>query len=192
MISVNSSSRQSQWAISYTQSDVDTIRNQIEETESNKRRWLIVALIVTIAALAAVIALLTTSYALYSKSESEKKRVTEENAVLKTDVERYRQQLDTVTASQEKESQARAASQSSLESLLPAVLKASASDAQTARFAQMVSNLPGGRLEVGEKPPDKLFRNWKLKTDAATETYTLVGGLVDGKWMIHSNLVARK
>ena len=192
MISVNPSSRQSQWVVSYAQSDVDTIRNQIEETESNKRRWLIVALIVTIAALAGVIALLTTSYALYSNSESEKKRFGEENAALKSDVERYRQQLATVTAAQEKEAQARAESQTSFEKLLPSVLSANASDAQTARFAQMVSNLPHGRLEIEEKPPDKLFRNWKLKTDTATEVYTLVGGFVDDKWVIHSNLVARK
>ena len=40
-------------------------------------------------------------------------------------------------------------------------------------------------------PPDKLFRNWRYRTDSGTDTYTLVGGFVDGKWIIHSNLVAR-
>jgi hypothetical protein len=192
MISVSPSSRHSQWVVSYTQSDVDTIRQQIEETESNKRRWLIVALIVTVAALAGVFALLTTSYALYSKSESEKKRFSEENAALKSNVEKYQQQLAAATAALEKESQTRAESQSSLEKLMPAVLNANATESETARFAQMVSNLPGGRLEIAEKPPDKLFRNWRLKTDSATEIYTLVGGFVDGKWTIHSNLVARR
>jgi hypothetical protein len=56
----------------------------------------------------------------------------------------------------------------------------------------MVYSLPGGRIELDRKPPDKLFRNWKVANGSTTEVYALVGGFVDGKWVVYSNLVARK
>jgi hypothetical protein len=31
-----------------------------------------------------------------------------------------------------------------------------------------------------------------VSADSATEIYTVVGGFADGKWVIYSNLVARK
>ena len=74
----------SQWAVSYTQSDVDTIREQIEQNEAAKRRWLFLALMITVAALVGVVILMSSSYALYSKSESDKRKLSDENAGLKT------------------------------------------------------------------------------------------------------------
>ena len=56
----------------------------------------------------------------------------------------------------------------------------------------MVHALPNSKVELDSKPPDKLFRNWKVTIGGATETYTLVGGFVDGKWVVYSNLVARR
>ena len=40
---------QRDFVISYTQSDVDTIRNQVEQTEASKRRWMILTLIAIVA-----------------------------------------------------------------------------------------------------------------------------------------------
>ena len=64
-----------EYTVNYNQSDVDNIRDQIEQTESAKRRWLFLVLIISIAALAGAIVLLSTNYALYSSSESEKKKL---------------------------------------------------------------------------------------------------------------------
>ena len=186
------STSRTQWVVSYTQSDVDTIREQIEQNEAAKRRWLFLGLMVAVAALVGVVILVSSSYALYSKSESDKRRLSDENAALKSAGDQCQQQLKAATAAQEHEAQARTEAQSRLGTLLPAVMRSSASDADTAAFAHMVSSLPYSRVEVEQKPPDKLFRNWRYKSDEAVETYTLVGGFVDGKWVIHSNLVARK
>ncbi|MFL6215819.1 MAG: hypothetical protein ACJ74J_18190 [Blastocatellia bacterium] len=180
-----------QWVVSYTQSDVDTIREQIEQNEAAKRRWLFLALMIAVAALVGVIVLVSSSYALYSKSESDKRRLSDENAALKTAGDQCQQQLKATTAAANHEAQARNESQTRLNTLLPAVLRSSASDTDTAAFARMVADLPYSRVEVEQKPPDKLFRNWRYRTDSGTDTYTLVGGFVDGKWIIHSNLVAR-
>ncbi|HKQ05903.1 MAG TPA: hypothetical protein VJ464_12275 [Blastocatellia bacterium] len=185
-------SARSQWAVSYTQSDVDTIREQIEQNEATKRRWLWLVLMVALAALAGVVILLTSSYALYTRSESDKRRLSDENGALKSGGEQCQQQLKTATAAQEHEAQTRTEAQTRLGTLLPAVLRGSASENDTAAFAHMVASLPYSRVEVEQKPPDKLFRNWRYKAGADMEVYTLVGGFVDGKWVIHSNLVARK
>lgn len=194
MISSEASHQSSrkQWVVNYNQSDVDTIREQIEQNEALKRRWLLLALVISVGALIGTVVLLSTSYALYAKSESDKKILTDENATLKSNGESCQQQLKAATAAQERETQARTEAQSRLESLLPAVIKSTASDSETAAFARMVSQLPYSRVEIETKPPDKLFRNWRVQAGSMTEVYTLVGGFVDGKWVIHSNLVARR
>jgi cell division protein FtsB len=188
----NQSSPYGGWAVSYTQGDVDTIREQIEQTESAKRRWIILLLMISVGALVGAVVLLTTSYALYSSSKSEIKSLASENASLKARVAELEQQVGVLAAEKEKGEQARAASEARFEQLLPAVLGSRASDTDIASFARMVSDLPRGRIETETKPPDRLFRNWKAKTDTGMEIYTMVGGFVDGKWLIHSNLVARR
>jgi cell division protein FtsB len=181
-----------EWAVNYNQSDVDNIRGQIEQTESAKRRWLFLALVISIAALAGAIVLLSTNYALYSSSESAKKKLTQENAALKSRADQTQQQLDSKNAQEAKQAEASAAAQTKLQTLLPAVLRGNASPGEVASFARMVQALPNGRVELDSKPPDKLFRNWKVNVDSTTETFTLVGGFVDGKWVVYSNLVARR
>lgn len=181
-----------QWAVSYNQNDVDMIREQIEQNEAAKRRWLFLALVVTIAALVGAVILVSSSYALYSKGETEKRQLSDENAALKTASDQYQQQLKVATAAQEREANERADAQAKLGTLMPAVLRSSASDSDTGAFARMVYNMPHGRVEIEQQPPNKLFRNWRYNSAEGMETYTLVGGFVDGKWVIHSNLVARK
>lgn len=181
-----------QWAVNYTQSDVDTIREQIEQNEALKRRWLLLFLFLAVGALVGAVVWLSANYALYASSESARKKLTDEYAALKSNAETCQQQLKAATAAQEREAQARAEAQSRLDTLLPAVISSRASDGDIAAFAQMVSQLPYSRVEIDAKPPDKLFRNWRAQAGSETETYTLVGGFVGGKWVIHSNIVARK
>jgi cell division protein FtsB len=179
-------------SVHYGQSDVDTIREQIEQTEAMKRRWLFMAMIISIAALIGAIVLLSTNYALYSSSESDKQALVKENAELKSRVEQTQQQLEAKTAQEVKDGEARAEAQAKLQTVLPAVLRGSAGPGEIAGFARMVYSLPNSRVELDSPPPNKLFRNWKMSVGGTTETYTLVGGFVDGKWVVYSNLVARR
>jgi cell division protein FtsB len=171
---------------------VDTIREQIEQTEAMKRRWLLMAMIISIAALIGAIVLLSTNYALYSSSESDKKTLVQENAALKSRADQTQQQLDSRNAQDAKQAEARSDAQTKLQTVLPAILRGNASPGEISSFARMVNALPSGRVELDSKPPDKLFRNWKANYGGTSETYTLVGGFVDGKWVVYSNLVARK
>ncbi len=183
---------QKDFAITYNQSDVDTIRNQVEQTEAAKRRWLMLVLFAITAMFVGAIILLLTSYALYSSSEVNKNRLAEETAGLKTEADEYRQKLTALTAIQEKASKDSSEAQAKLERLIPVALNPNASGREIGIFAQTVYTLPYSRIEVEQKPPDKLFRNWKSDGNTGTEIYTLVGGQVDGKWVIYSNLVARR
>jgi len=181
-----------QWTINYTQGDVDTIREQIEQTESAKRHWLVLAFIIALAVLAGAIALMSTNYALYNSSEKEKKRLVDENAAVKARVDQTQQQLDAKTAQETKDAQIRDEAQSRLGKLMPAVRSGKANGTEMASFARMVYYLPNSRIELAEPPQNELFRNWKVTTGSTTEVFTMVGGFVDGKWVVYSNLVARK
>lgn len=180
------------FGIHYGQSDIDTIREQIEQTEAMKRRWLLLIMIISIAALAGSIVLLSTNYALYSSSESEKRKLAEENSALKSRAEQTQQQLDAKTAEEQKQASVRTEAHTKLQTTLPSVLRGNSGSAEVARFAKMVYDLPDHQIDVESKPPDKLFRNWRVGAGDTAETYTLVGGFVDGKWVISSSLVARK
>jgi cell division protein FtsB len=181
-----------EWVVNYRQSDVDTIREQIEQTEATKRRLLLLVLIVAVAALAGAIVLLSTSYALYSSSQSSKRKLEQEHAELKSRADQTQQQLDAKTAKETSDAQTRTDAQAKLDKLLPAVLNDHAGGGEVASFARMIYNLPSGRIELERKPPDKLFRNWRVINGSTSDTYTLVGGFVDGKWVVYSNLVARR
>jgi len=181
-----------QWTINYSQGDVDSIREQIEQTESAKRHWLVLAFIIALAVLAGAIALMSTNYALYNSSEKEKKRLVDENAALKARVDQTQQQLDAKTAQETKDAQIRDEAQSRLGKLMPAVRSGKANGSEMASFARMVYYLPNSRVELAERPQNELFRNWKVTTGSTTEVFTMVGGFVDGKWVVYSNLVARK
>lgn len=178
--------------ITYGQRDVDAIRQQIEQTESSKRRGLLWALALAVAALIGSIAWLSTNYALYSSSESEKRKLAQENAALRLRADQTQQQLESANAALASHTQHKADAQAKLEKLLPDVLRGNAGPGEMASFAQMVHNEASGRLELDQKPPDKLFRNWRVSGGDAPGVYALVGGFVDGKWVVYSNLVARR
>ena len=171
----NRTSLDTGWKVTYTQSDVDTIREQIVQDQSAKRRFLMLLLLITAGALAGAIVLLSTSYALYAGSEADKKKLAEENAALKSDLAKYRQELDAYNAENARREQARAAAQTRLDALR----SAAEGRGDVASLAQMIYSMPQRRLELDRKPDDKIFRNWKVRTASGTETYTLVGGFVD-------------
>lgn len=178
--------------VTYTQNDLHMIREQILQTEATKRRSMMMALMITIAALTGAIILLSSFYGLYIAGESDKQRLAQENASLKSRADQAQKQLDELAAKESAAARTRSEDQSRLQSLLPAVLNSSAGSNEIASFARMVYGLPQSRIELDRQPPNTLFRNWRAGTDSATEIYTLVGGFADGKWVVYSNLVAKR
>jgi len=181
-----------QRGISYSQSDIDTIRDQIQQLEASKRHWLLLGFIIALAAFVGAVFLLGNTHRLYSVSESRQDQLKAENASLRASLEQTKRDLDTATAVLEKQRQDAAQRETRFQNLLRPVLNGGARATDIGEFARMVSSLPSARIELGSKPPQSLFRNWKFTDGRTTETYTLVGGFVDGKWAVTSNLIARR
>jgi hypothetical protein len=180
-------STRSSWT--YTQNDVDTLREQIEQNEAGKRRWLLLLLLITAAALIGSLILLSTSYALYSSSESEKLSLASENATLKSQIGKCEKDLNSYIEKEKRQNEAVAKAQESVGRMLPGAL----GGVNVSSFARMVYESPSSRVEMERIPPSTLFRNWKAQNDSGgTDVYTLVGGNVKGKWVIYSNLIARQ
>jgi hypothetical protein len=173
----------------YTQTDVDTLREQIEQNEAGKRRWLLLLLLLTAAALVGAVVLLSTSYALYSSSESEKTALATENAALKSQIGKCEKDLNAYIEKEKKQNEAVAKAQESVGRMLPGAL----GGVNVSSFAKMVYESPSSRVEMDRLPPSNLFRNWKAQNESgSTDVYTLVGGNVKGKWVIYSNLISRQ
>jgi cell division protein FtsB len=151
----------SEFAVNYNQSDVDNIRDQIEQTESAKRRWLFLVLVVTIAALVGAIVLLSTNYALHSSSESDKKKLIQENAALKSRADQTQQQLDSKNLQETKDATARADSQTKLQTILPAILRGSAGPGEITSFARWYI-APQRSNRVGVKAAGQVISKWKV------------------------------
>jgi hypothetical protein len=184
-------SSRKEWSVSYTQRDVETIREQIQQEQSARRRLLMLALMAVTAALVGAIILLSTSYGLYSRSVSLQQGLGNENAALKNQAAQCNQQLNDLQQKQTGIDQTRADARGRLQKVLPAALSPSGGGKEASALASMLYTLPDHQIELDRKPPDSIFRNWKVKSGDMTNTYALVGGFVDGKWIIYSNLVAR-
>lgn len=181
-----------QRTVYYTQRDVDVIRDQIIQGEAMKRRSLVLGLILATAGLAGTIALLSSSYAIAARTQAQNDQLTHQNAATSQRNAESQQALDSLRARDAKAESAKAASQALMQRVLSGMpADANGAAIQGGRFAKAIYQL-GGRVETASKPPDKLFRNWKVSGDSGTEVYTVVGGFVDGKWVIYSNLVARR
>ena len=178
--------------ISYTPGDVEVIRSQIIQGEALKRRWMILGLLIVTGALATVIVLLYTSYALYSNASTKNKELTHQSLVNQREAEEARHALDEKTAREEANLRRKNEASQLMRQLLPSVTSGVAVSPNVGgKFAKALFET-GGRIESETKPSDKLFRNWKVNSDSMSEIYTVVGGFTDGKWVIYSNLVSRR
>jgi cell division protein FtsB len=173
----------------YNQSDVDTLREHIQETERVKRRWLFLLLLLTAAALVGAIVWLSTNFAMYAASEAEKKNLAEENAGLKAELSKTQKDLAGYVDKEKRQAESVEKARQSVGQMLPGAL----GGVNVPAFAKMVYDSPNSRVEMGNIPPSTLFRNWKMPSESGgVEVYTLVGGNVGGKWVIYSNLISRQ
>lgn len=185
----NSSTSSTGGGWSYTQNDVDTLREQIEQNEAAKRRWLLLLLVTVGGALVGSIVLLSTTYTLYSSGEAEKENIAQENAALKAQLDKCQKELAVYQEREQKQADAVAKARESVNQMLPGAW----SGVNVGQFARQVYESPESRVEVERLPPSSLFRNWRATNDGGgTDVYTLVGGFVKGRWVIYSNLISRQ
>ena len=78
-----------------------------------------------------------------------------------------------------------------ISTLIPKVMSKTASDAEIGRLANAVYELPSHSVGLPAIPPDSLLKRYRHRSGNQISAYILVAGLVDGKWTLYSNLVAR-
>ena len=77
-------------------------------------------------------------------------------------------------------------------SLTPKVINKSASENEIATLAHAIYESPGHSIEFPSIPPDKILRRYRYRSGDQAYSYLLVAGNFDGKWVLFSNLLAKR
>ncbi|HMV51393.1 MAG TPA: hypothetical protein PKD31_26870, partial [Blastocatellia bacterium] len=64
-----------------------------------------------------------------------------------------------------------------------------ASEAELAELANAIYNQNGHVIQVPGIPPNEVLRSFRYRGDGRPNKYTIIPGLLDGKWVIYSVLV---
>ena len=59
------------------------------------------------------------------------------------------------------------------------------------RIAHAIYELPGHSTTLPSIPPDRILKRFRHRSGGQNYAYVLVAGMVDGKWTLYSNLVAK-
>ncbi|HMG37482.1 MAG TPA: hypothetical protein VKM94_26495 [Blastocatellia bacterium] len=182
---------QREWIINYTQGDVDLIRSQIIEGEALKRRWLVLGLILVSGGLVGTLMLLITSLAAAERADNARRQFADQNVSLSRRADDLQKTVDTRNAEDAERARAAAQTEESYKRLATSIVGNSDVSLSGGRFAQQVYRM-GGSVKLESKPSEKLFRNWKVNTGSTSEVYSVVGGFLDGKWLVYSSLISRR
>lgn len=173
----------------YSQQEYDMVRRQTMQIEAEKRAVLRFALIVVTILFASSLFAIGWMYRRYSSADSEVKTAESKAAELGSTLQETRRELAEKKATLEKYS-AEAAKQSSvIESVVPTMLSRSAREPELAELAHAIFQQPGHVISLPSIPPDNVLRRYRIRVDNRPYSYVLVAGLVDGKWVLYSNLV---
>ena len=168
------------------------VRRQTMQIEAEKRALLRYTLIVAGLLLAASLAALGWVYQRYSSGERRVETAQQRASALEAELTRMRVELREKTTILEKIAAERAKADQTINMLVPKVLNKSAADAEVAELAHAIFQLPGHSVTLPSIPPDNILRRYRLRKDDRPYSYILVAGLVDGKWVLYSNLVKNR
>jgi hypothetical protein len=173
----------------YSQQEYDMVRRQTMQIEAEKRTVIRWALIAVTALLAASLILTGWMYRHYSTSDN--KIVTAETQArdAETKLGQVSRELAEKNALLEQYSGARAKYNEVIESTVPRMLSRAAPEAELAALAQAIYQQPGHMIELPSIPPNDVLRSYRIRVEGRPFKYTLVPGLLDGKWVIYSVLV---
>jgi len=166
------------------------VRRQAIQIEAEKRALIRLLLIIVSCILGVTLVVLGRVYQLYSQSGSVVRAAETKADAAVAQSQQCDRELKDKTTQLERITNTAKQKQERNEALVQRALQG-ASQTELAEFARAVYDLPGRSVEVPRIPPSSLFqRIYRYKSGEQTQTFVLVGGQVDGKWMIYSNLIA--
>ena len=173
----------------YSQQEYDMVRRQTMQIEAEKRALLRWALSAATVLLAGALSLTAWMYSRYSSADGEISEAQTRAANAESKLQQVSQELAEKKAILEKNSASLAKQNTTIQSIVPKMLSRTARDPELAELAHAIYQQPGRVIELPSIPPDVVLRSYRYRLDGRPNKYTLVAGLLDGKWHIYSVLV---
>jgi hypothetical protein len=172
------------------QQELEMVRRQTIQIESEKRALLRLLLLIVSLLLLVALALLGFTYRSYRQSSGVVRAAELKAEAAESKFQQCDRELQEKKAQLEQSAQTVAQQQERVEALKNRVLSQGVSQGEVAEFARLVYLSPRRSVEVPRLPPNALFqRIWRFRAPDQTQVYVLVGGQVDGKPVIYSNLI---
>lgn len=168
------------------------VRRQTIQIESEKRAFLRLALTVVSALLVASLLLTAVLYRNYSVADDKLQSAEDRARDAEAKYQGASRELAEKKATLDKLNEKAANQNAVIKSITPKLIGNVASNEEIAALAHAIYQQPGHSITLPSIPPDNVLRRYKIRADGQTNTYVLVAGLVDGKWVLYSNLLARK
>ncbi len=173
----------------YSQQEYDMVRRQTMQIEAEKRAVLRMALIGVTVLFAGSLLLVGWMYQRYSSADNRITAAQDAAAKYKDQLQKTSAELAEKKAILDKDSASRAGQNAVIESVVPKMLGKTATNNELAELAHAIFQQPDHSIPLPSIPPDNVLRRFRLRVDGRPYSYVLVAGMVDGKWVLYSNLL---
>lgn len=173
----------------YSQQEYDMVRRQTMQIEAEKRALLRWALIAVTVGFTAALILTALMYRRYSSSTDEIQAANARAANFEAQFQQASKELAEKKAILEQSAGSAATQDAVIQSTVPKMLSRTARDPELAELAHAIYQQPGHSIELPSIPPDGVLRSYRYRIDGRPHKYTLIAGMLDGKWRLYSVLV---
>jgi hypothetical protein len=173
----------------YSQQEYDMVRRQTMQIEAEKRTLLRWALIAVTLLLALALVLMAWMYRRYSSADNEVREAESSAATAQTQLEQIKRELAEKTATLDRYTSQVARQTEVIRTITPKIYNRTGKDGEMAELAHAIYNQPGHVIELDAVPPNSVLRSYWIRIDGRPLKYTMIAGLLDGKWRLYSMLV---
>lgn len=174
----------------YNQQEIEMVRRQTIQIESEKRALLKIVATWTSIACVACLLLAGFFFYLYAANRGEVTDSRAKIAQLQDQLKKTNDELQKKQAELDRRAQVAAARKQQFDALLAKAMSSTASYTEITQLAKEIYESPQKVVEVAGIPPGSLFKWYKYRENNKTYTYALVPGTIEGKYHIYSLLVS--
>jgi len=174
----------------YSQQEYEMFRRQMMQIEAEKRAVLRYGLVLVTILFAGSLGLLGWIYAGFSTAEKRVVTANQKTAERESELSQVREELREKTLQLNRDSSARAAVDATISRLVPRVISGDAGDSELAELAHAIFQRPGHVIPLPARAPDIIHQGkYRIRIQNRPYSYMLIIGLLDGRWVLYSNLV---
>ncbi len=174
----------------YNQQEIEMVRRQTIQIETEKRALLKMVAVWTSIACAVGVAIAGFFFYLYATNRNEVTDSRTKITQLQDQLKKTNDELQKKTAELEHRAQVAATRKQRYDTLLAKAMSSAASYTELTELAKEIYESPLKVVEVAGVPPSSIFKWYKYRENNKTYTYALVPGQIEGKYHIYSILVS--